>query len=102
MMPVSPPRCWRSAPMMRLGRGVEQDVVDDRLVRECDSGDGGRHGEDDVEIGDRQKVSLTVCEPLSARQALTLRAVSIATTIVSDANYAALVTTFNVAAERCG
>jgi hypothetical protein len=51
----------------------------------------GRHGEDDMEIGDRLKVSLTLRKPLGARQALALRAVPVATTIVGDANHAAVI-----------
>ena len=41
----------------RLSRGLEQDVVNDRLVLEGDGGDGCWHGEDDVEIGDRRRRS---------------------------------------------
>jgi hypothetical protein len=50
----------------RLSCSFEQDVVDDRLVLERDGGDGSRHSEDDVEIADRQKISLTICKPLGA------------------------------------
>jgi hypothetical protein len=86
----------------RLSRGLEQDVVNDRLVLERDGGDRGRHGEDDVEIGDRQKVSLTIRKPLGARQALALRAVPVATAIVGDANHAAVIAALDMAAECCG
>ena len=37
-----------------LGCRLEQDVIDDRLVLKSDRRDGCRHGEDDMEIGDRQ------------------------------------------------
>ena len=43
-------------PAQRLGRGMEQDVVDCRLVLEGDDRDLVRHGEDDVEVGDRRAV----------------------------------------------
>ena len=86
----------------RLGRGLEQDVVHDRLVLERDGGDGGRHGEDDVEIGDRQQVSLTIGKPLGARQALALWAVPVATAVVSDADHAAVIALLDVTAERRG
>jgi len=61
----------------RLGRCLEQDVVDDGFVLEGDGGDGRRHSEDDVEIGDRQQVGLPIGEPLGARQALALRTVPV-------------------------
>ena len=38
----------------RLGRRVEQQVIDDSLVVERDVRDLGRQGEDDVEVSDRQ------------------------------------------------
>jgi hypothetical protein len=40
----------------RLGRRVEQQVIDDSLVVEGDVGDLGRQGEDDVEVSDREQV----------------------------------------------
>jgi hypothetical protein len=35
----------------RLGRGLEQEVIDHRLVVVGDVGDGGRQREDHVEVG---------------------------------------------------
>jgi hypothetical protein len=46
-----------------LGRGVEQQVIDDSLVVEGDVGDRGWQGEDDMEIADRQQVGLARGEP---------------------------------------
>ena len=86
----------------RLGRGLEQDVVHDRLVLEGDGGDGRRHGEDDVEIRDRQQVGVTIGQPLGARQALALGAVPVATAVVGDADHAAVVALLDMAAERRG
>jgi hypothetical protein len=86
----------------RLSRSFEQDVVDNRLVLERDGGDRSWHSEDDVKITDRQKVSLTVCEPLRTCEALALWAVSVAATIESDANRAAVLAALDMAAERCG
>ena len=37
----------------RLGRGAEQQVVNDRLVLVGDRGDLSRQGEDQVEVADR-------------------------------------------------
>ena len=103
-MPVSAPRClWIGADDAdRLGRGLEQDVVHDRLVLERDGGDGRRHGEDDVEIRDRQQVGLTIGQPLGARQALALGAVPVATAVVGDADHAAVVALLDMPAERRG
>jgi hypothetical protein len=50
----------------RFGRRLEQDVVDERLVLKRDRRDGRRHGEDDVEIGDRQQFGAAIGEPLEA------------------------------------
>ena len=44
----------------RLGRRVEQQVIDRGLVVERDVGDLGRQGEDDVEVSDRQQVGLAL------------------------------------------
>jgi len=83
----------------RLGGGLEQDVVDHRLVVEGDGGDLGRQGEDDMEIGHWQQFGLAVGQPLGARQTLALGAVSVAAGIVGDAHDAAVGTGFGVAAK---
>jgi hypothetical protein len=87
--------------MMRIvSAGLEQDVVHNRLVMQRDGGDGCRHGEDDVEIRDRQQVGLPIGKPLGARQALALGAVPVATTVVSDADHAAVVALLDMTTER--
>ena len=68
----------------RLGRGLEQDGVDRRLVLEGDLGDLGRQREDDVEVGDRQQLGLPRGEPVSAGLALALRAVPVAAGVVGE------------------
>ena len=62
----------------RLGRGAEQEVVDDRLVLVGDRGDLGRQREDDVEIADRQQIGLAGGEPILRRRALALGAMAVA------------------------
>ena len=62
-----------------LGRGSEQDAVDDLLVVEGDLGDLCGHGEDDVEVGHRQQFGLARFQPFGARQALTFWAMPIPT-----------------------
>jgi hypothetical protein len=51
----------------RLGRGAEKNGVNRRLILECDCGDLGRYGEDDVEIRHRKQFGLPVGEPLGPR-----------------------------------
>ena len=50
--PMSAPRCWGSAAMVRkrLGGRAEQDAVDLRFVLEGDGRHVVRHGKDDVEV----------------------------------------------------
>ena len=62
-----------------LGGVERQEVVDGGLVLECDRADRRRQGEDDVIIGNRQKLGLALGEPLPRRRSLTLRAVAVAT-----------------------
>lgn len=82
----------------RLGRRLEQDVVDHRLVLQRDSGYWRRHGEDNMEIGNRQQIGLALGEPLGAREALALWTVPIATAVVRGANQAAVVAPLDMAA----
>ena len=85
-----------------LGGGPEQEVVDDGLVLERDRADRRRQGEDDVIVGDWQKLRLAFFEPLPRRRALTLRAMSIAAGIVGDAFVRAVLAALDVSAERGG
>jgi hypothetical protein len=68
------------------GRAVDVKQVGRELgVRyESDLGDWHRHGEDDVAVRHRQQLGLSVGQPLSTRQSLTLRAVPVAAGIVQD------------------
>jgi hypothetical protein len=74
----------------RLGRRLEQDVVDNRLVLQRDAGDRRRHREHQVEIRHRQQLGLAIGEPLRAGQTLALRTVPVAAGIVGDAGLAAI------------
>jgi hypothetical protein len=84
----------------RLGSRLEQNVVDHRLVLQRDGGHGRRHGENDIEIGDRQQIGVAIREPLGARECLALWTVPIATAVVGDANQAAVAAPLDMAAER--
>jgi hypothetical protein len=78
---------------------VEKDSVEDALVLKGDLGQGMRHGEDDVEVGDGQKLALTLGEPLLPGRALTLGAMAVAAGVVRDGAVAAFVAGIHVAAE---
>ena len=84
----------------RLGRRLEQDVVDERLVLKRDRRDRRGDGKDDMEIGDGQQFGAAIGQPLEARQTLTLRTVPVATGIVGDASLAAILAALDVTAER--
>ena len=77
-----------------------RQVVDGGLVLERDGADRSRQGEDDVVVGNRQKLGLAFGQPLSRRRALTLRAVAVAAGIVGDAFVRAVLAALDVAAER--
>ena len=59
-----------------LGGGPEQEVVDGGLVLEPDRADRRRQGEDDVIVGNLQKLGLALGQPLSGRRPLTFGAVA--------------------------
>jgi hypothetical protein len=84
----------------RLRGRLEQDIVDERLDLESDRSDRRRHGEDDVEIRNRQELGATIGEPLRAREPLALRTMSIAAAIIRDANVSAVLASFGMSAER--
>jgi hypothetical protein len=86
----------------RLRRGAEQNTVDRSLVLTGDGGNLFRHGEHDVEILGIEKFRTAILKPFGAGQRLALRAVAIATGVVSVALMAALIALFQMAAERCG
>ena len=67
-----------------------------------DVGDLCGDREDDVEIADRQQVSLTCGEPFTCCCPLTLGAVPIPATVVRDATVAAVLAAFDMAAQRGG
>jgi len=64
----------------RFRRRSEQKVVDDRLVLPGNVGNLGRKREDDMEVADRQQVSLAFGQPDAGSGALALGAVPVAAT----------------------
>ena len=83
-----------------LGRGAEQHVVDHGLVLVGDGRDLLRHGEDNVEVFDRQQFGLAIFEPFGARQRLALRAVPVPAAIEGHALITAGVALLDVATQR--
>ena len=83
----------------RLGGGLEQEIVNHVLVVKGDVGDGGRHGEHDVVILDRQEIGLSCLQPTPGGAALTLRAVAVATRVVGVLGGGAVFTAQHVTAE---
>ena len=85
-----------------LGGGLEQQVVDDRLVVIGDIGDGHRDREHDVEVADRQQLRLTLGEPLLCRRALAFWAVPVAAAVIGDDGMRTVFAARDVAAEGRG
>ena len=68
----------------RLRGRPEQEIVDGPLVLEGDCRDFGWQREDDVEVSDRQEVSLSCFQPITGRRTLAARAMPVAAGVVSD------------------
>src|SRR5271155_3993265 len=83
-----------------LGRSLEQDVVDRRLVVIGDDGDGCRQRENEAIMGNRQEFGLPFGEPSSGRRALTLRAMAVAARVVGDDLMGAVFAARDMTAER--
>ena len=83
----------------RLGRCAEQQVIDDGLVVEGDGGDLGGHGEDDVEVSDRQQVGCARGQPRARGSALALGTVSVAAAVIGDPPIVAVFTGLDMTAQ---
>lgn len=84
----------------RLGSGLEEDVIQRRLVVEGDLGDGFRDGEHHVEVLHRQQLGLTLLEPFLARRSLALGAVAVPAGAVLRMRVLAAVAPFDYTAQR--
>ena len=80
---------------------MEQQVVDRGLVVERDVGNFGRQGEDDVEVPDRQQVSLPLGEPGACSGTLAFGAVPVTAAVVGDPPVAAIFASLDMTVERC-
>jgi len=67
-----------------LGRGLEQQIVDHRLVLIGNIGDPGGQREHHVEIRHRQKLRLALGQPFACRRALTLGTVPVAAGVIGN------------------
>src|ERR1035438_175689 len=85
----------------RLGSDAEKNIVNRFPVIESESGNLFRHGEDDVEILDGQKLRLACFEPLGASQRLALGTMPVATRVVADTRMTALAAFVNMTALGC-
>jgi len=87
-----------------LGGGLEQEVVDHRLVLIGDVGDPVRQREDDMEVRHRQQFGLARLHPFARLRPLALRAMPVAAAVVGDAGVAAglVLATRDMPAERRG
>ena len=86
----------------RLGRCLEQDGVDYRLVLEGDRGDLGRQGEHDVEVADRQEIGLAGGQPVPCRRALAFGAMPVAAAVIGNPAMAAVLACLDMTAEGGG
>jgi hypothetical protein len=68
----------------RLGRCLEQDIVDDRLVLIRDVRDRAGQRVDNVEVRRWKQLGFPVFQPLPRRRALALRAMPVAAAVVRD------------------
>src|ERR1700737_1600829 len=82
--------------------GAEQEVIEDLLVLQRQLGELVRQSEDNMNIGDRQKLILTSPDPLVASPALTLGAMAIAAAVKGDGAIAAARALIPMSAECCG
>ncbi len=85
----------------RLGTRLEQQVVDDGLVVECDRRDARRQREHDMEVGHLQQLGLARLQPFPRLRSLALRTMPITTGVVRDHGMSArgVLTTRNMATE---
>ena len=83
----------------RLGRGLEQDVVDDGLVLVGDVADRGWQREDHVVVGHGQQLGLAVGKPFLCCRALALGAMPIAAGVIGDVRVRALLAARDMPAE---
>ena len=88
--------------LQRRRRGAKQQVVHHALVGEREARERLRHGEDEVDVPDRQELLLARRHPRVPRGGQTLGAMPVAAAVVREGRVCALVTAIAVPAERRG
>jgi len=86
----------------RLGRCLEQQVIDCGLVVERDVCDLGGHCEDDVEVSNRQQVGLALGQPCACGSTLALGTVPVAAAVVRDPPVTAVLASLDMTAQGGG
>ncbi len=86
----------------RLGGGVEEQAVDERLVLIGDGGNGLRQREDDVKVLCVEKLGAAILQPLRTGQRLAAGTMPVAAAVEGDAPVAALIAAFDMPRERGG
>jgi len=92
----------RGDPQCGLGAGPHQQVIGCPLVPAGDVSDPCRHGEDEVEVADRQQPGPARREPGPCRAGLALRAVPVAARTTGDVLVRTVFAPRDVAAKRGG
>ena len=85
-----------------LGTHAEQQIIERRLVLQCQIGDGFRQGEDNMEVLHGQQFGTTPVQPAGALERAALGTVAIAAGVVAVAFPLAVVAFFDVATEGGG
>ena len=88
--------------LQRLRSGPKQEVVHHALVGEGETRERLRHGEDEVDVSDRQELLLARHHPRVPRGGQTLGAMPIAAAVVREGRVGALLTAIAMPAERGG
>lgn len=68
----------------RLGRRLEQQIIDQRLVVERDVGDLGGQREHDMEVPDRQQIGLALRQPGTCGRTLATRTMPVAAAVIGN------------------
>jgi hypothetical protein len=82
----------------RLGRGPEEDVVNDSLVLQGNGGDAFGYSKNNMVVPNGQEFCLSFLQPFSFGKRLAFWTVTIAARIIRDPAIAALVTLIHVSA----
>src|ERR1700736_5611914 len=85
-----------------LGRSLEQEIVDDRLVVIGDVAERRRQREHDMEVRHGQQIGFARGKPVLCRRALALRAMPVAATVVRDLGVRALLAARDMSAQSRG